>query len=239
MNDRVKRATEKKIKYAPVHSHTIGFLMTMHKESQKDLGDAIGANRDKINNILQGRSKLDVDSLIRIAKHFNVTTDYILGLAKEPTDDWDVERVCEFTGLSKDTVMFLNNPYYLDSNGRKFVRYFIDSILDLVTIRATIDSICRSGEAAILDQDDDKSTSFRKFKAEFANMHKSMNVDTDGLYLIEARSASAYYRRCAIDTFESKCSETVDAVIESVIQHRSVALALNALMPEEDEKMEE
>ena len=73
MTDRVK----------PRYCETIGKLMNEHKESQEALAHAIGTNRDKVNNWLGNRSKLDIENLLKIAEHYSVSADYLLGLSKD------------------------------------------------------------------------------------------------------------------------------------------------------------
>lgn len=43
-------------------------------------------------------------TLFKIAKKCNVSTDYLLGLQKEPTLDEDIKKICDYTGLSGTAV---------------------------------------------------------------------------------------------------------------------------------------
>ena len=67
----------------PRYCEIIGQLMAEHGESQQVLAAAIGANRDKVNNWLGNRSKLDIDNLLKIAEHYGVSADFLLGLIKD------------------------------------------------------------------------------------------------------------------------------------------------------------
>ncbi len=186
-------------------------LMKEYDESQFDLAAAIGVTRDKINNWFGCRSKPDNVSLVKLANHYNVTTDYLLGLASEKTADWDVERVCEFTGLSENTVSFLHNQH-LGNRERSYIRFFVESILDAEEISSIIMMITLSANAASI-ADKDSLAKRDVLHAELDNLYKQAEGKNDGLYSIDAKSASAYFRQSAIDTMGKKCGEIVDKLI--------------------------
>lgn len=85
--------------------------------SQQKLADNL--NKEFGNIITQGTiSRLETgvrevpnDIIYYYSKYFNVSSDYILGLVKEPTNDKDKSFVCEYTGLSKDAIDYLHNNY--------------------------------------------------------------------------------------------------------------------------------
>lgn len=56
---------------------------------------------------VNGISDCSISNLTKIAKYYNVSTDYLLGLAKEPTSDKDLNAVCEYIGLSSKAVQKL------------------------------------------------------------------------------------------------------------------------------------
>lgn len=56
---------------------------------------------------INGVSECSANNLVKIAKYYNVSTDYLLGLAQEPTTDKDVNFICEYTGLNLNSVDFL------------------------------------------------------------------------------------------------------------------------------------
>jgi transcriptional regulator with XRE-family HTH domain len=49
----------------------------------------------------------DIKTLAHIAKFFNVSSDYLLGLTDEPSNDKTVKDICEKTGLSERVVDLL------------------------------------------------------------------------------------------------------------------------------------
>ena len=59
-------------------------LRALSKMTQKELGEAIGLTRKSICMIEAGTQKTTIDKLILLAKFFDVSTDYLLGLKDEP-----------------------------------------------------------------------------------------------------------------------------------------------------------
>ena len=69
---------------------------------------AIKADRSKIAKWETGRLHIQDDELIVLAKCFNVTTDYLLGLSETKSTDPKVKEICEYTGLSEDAISLLH-----------------------------------------------------------------------------------------------------------------------------------
>lgn len=59
-------------------------LRVINRLTQKELGEAIGLTGKSICTIENGTSKTTIDKLILLAKFFDVSTDYLLGLKDEP-----------------------------------------------------------------------------------------------------------------------------------------------------------
>lgn len=200
----------------PEYCHIIGALMAAHDESQNDLAAAIGVNRDKVNNWFRVKAKLDAENLLKIADHYGVTADYILGRAKEATDDWDVEKVCEYTGLTKYAVEYLHNGIG-GSMDQSFIRSYIDGILDTQDIRSTVRAVCNSARA-IADIKDTDTARQQELQAELKNTLSDLRKDKDGLYVIDSAAASVFYRQCAIDSFQGRCNYVIDRLISDTAQ---------------------
>ena len=52
--------------------------------NQKELGEALGLTQTTISGIESGARTTTIEKLILLAKFFNVSTDYLLGLKDEP-----------------------------------------------------------------------------------------------------------------------------------------------------------
>lgn len=48
--------------------------------SQKQLADIVGTNNSSICDWECGRTQPDLDALVKLARYFDVTTDYLLGI---------------------------------------------------------------------------------------------------------------------------------------------------------------
>lgn len=54
--------------------------------SQKDLAEKLGISRERYNQYETGKRNPDYETLISLAKFFNVTTDYLLGYTDNKSD---------------------------------------------------------------------------------------------------------------------------------------------------------
>ena len=77
--------------------------------SQMELAEQIGISQGVISSIKNFKAKAPAaDTIFRIAKHFNVSADYLLGLSNEPSIEAEPKAVCDYTGLSKKAVLLLH-----------------------------------------------------------------------------------------------------------------------------------
>lgn len=100
--------------YDNIFSTRLRKLMEDNKITQQTLADKTGCSRQAISQYMDGTSAPNVDKLISIAKFFDVSTDYLLGLAQEPTTNMELNSICEYTGLRKNTIETLHNIYNND-----------------------------------------------------------------------------------------------------------------------------
>lgn len=86
---------------------------------RQQVADDLGITRASLEFYEKGKRKPDIEMTARIAKYFQVSADYLLGLSKTPSTDKDIKGVCDYTGLSDIVIdrMFnntkKNNPYNL------------------------------------------------------------------------------------------------------------------------------
>lgn len=79
---------------------------------QMELAEKIGISQGVISAIKNKKVKAPgADTIYKIAEHFNVSADWLLGLSDVPSQDTDLKAVCEYTGLSQDSVEFLNGTW--------------------------------------------------------------------------------------------------------------------------------
>lgn len=78
-------------------------LRNQTKETQADLADFLGITRAAYTNIENGKREPDIETIKKLANHFSVTTDYLLGNEKNPaiTNDDEAKIPDEVLELAK------------------------------------------------------------------------------------------------------------------------------------------
>lgn len=86
------------------------FLILVGDASQAEIAEKIGTSRQNVGNWLSvgTNTKPDIYTLANIAKAYNVSTDYLLGLNEEKTADMNVQSMCRYTGLNEKSVEILH-----------------------------------------------------------------------------------------------------------------------------------
>ena len=81
---------------------------------QMELAEKIGISQGVISAIKNKKVKAPgADTIFRIANHFNVSADYLLGLSEASTQDVKLKAVCEYTGLSQKAIEILSAKDHL------------------------------------------------------------------------------------------------------------------------------
>ena len=99
---------------------TIRKLRKENNYTQVDLAEKINCNRQKIADWERGKSTPSADDLILLAKIFNTSTDYLLGLSGVASLDPEINSIHEATGLSEKAIEILKDiqlaeeTYYFD-----------------------------------------------------------------------------------------------------------------------------
>lgn len=91
-------------------------LMFDKKTSQTELAAHVKCTRQAISLYATGQSTPDIDILVKMAKYFEVSTDYLLGLTTTKTSDVKIKNICKYTGLSENAVngiISINNEIHL------------------------------------------------------------------------------------------------------------------------------
>lgn len=78
--------------------------------TQQTLADDLMITRQSLSLYEKAERTINIDLLVKIAKYFDVSTDYLLGMTDNATTDADLKAVCEYTGLSEDAITtFIDN----------------------------------------------------------------------------------------------------------------------------------
>ena len=132
----------------------IGGLLKSRGVSQRALADYIGITAQAVSLYANGATAPDIDALIKMAQFFNVSTDYLLGLSDAETASIEERAICDYTGLSADSIEALHkiSHGYRNFTKNEKARFFIDAAL--------------SSENLVFDQMGDGSVSYPTFFAD-------------------------------------------------------------------------
>ena len=83
-------------------------LFDEQKTSQQEIAEIIGKSRQMVSYYCDGSSTPDWETIVKIAKRFGVSTDYLLGVSDIRTISPDIAMVQKTTGLSENAVMNLH-----------------------------------------------------------------------------------------------------------------------------------
>ncbi len=125
----------------------IRVLRENKKETQDDLKKVLNFNnRQQVSYIERGDRLPTLEQIGILAQHYNVTTDYLLGLSAVATNDADLKAVCDYTGLEKDTIQFFfENKNLKASDGSVHTtlnKSFIDFIELFINMERSMPSHC-------------------------------------------------------------------------------------------------
>ena len=79
-------------------------LINEDARSQDELAKEFGASRQTVSKWISGESIPNIDALVKMAKLYNVSTDYLLGVSDTMSADVSVKAAMEYTGLSEAAV---------------------------------------------------------------------------------------------------------------------------------------
>ena len=109
---------------------------------------------------VNGISDCSISNLTKIARYYNVSTDYLLGLSKEKTTDKDLNAVCEYTGLTEKAVQTLVKLKEMSDS-----RAYID-LLSCIISNINFDYLLGLLEGYIVPKKDSLSESFSMSRAD-------------------------------------------------------------------------
>lgn len=96
--------TKKFIPYEAEHPFACRFktLLGDGKGKQKELAVELDVTQQTISNYCNGKFP-PIPNLIKIARHFNVSTDFLLGLTATPSTDDDIKAVTKALNISAES----------------------------------------------------------------------------------------------------------------------------------------
>ena len=97
----------------------INSLLAKQDKTQKALADELGVKPNIISYFCKGERTPNTEQLVKIARFFNVSADYLLGIGKDFTTDDELKFICNYTGLSQQAIIRISNMknYCMDYDG--------------------------------------------------------------------------------------------------------------------------
>lgn len=108
--------------------------------SNTEFADFLGMSRQTVGFYLNGNRVPDIIGLEQIARKCNVSADWLLGLSAVKSLDTDCKSVCNYTGLSEESVFKLNEASK-QKNGPNIISMFFDRLLSGAIFRFQNDAI--------------------------------------------------------------------------------------------------
>jgi transcriptional regulator with XRE-family HTH domain len=100
---------KKQEKYREAFITNLKLLMYKHKVTQQVLADAVGLKRQTIALYESGGVSPKLEGIVAIAKYFNVSCDYLLGISRAKSLDDTVQTVGNMYGLKDESLETLSN----------------------------------------------------------------------------------------------------------------------------------
>ncbi len=219
------------IEYKPLPGYAgiIVSLMEEKGETQEKLAGAIGVNRDRVNNWLNGRSKLDYENLIRIAQHYGKSTDYILGLSTVEVDDKDLKTVEAVTGLPEDVIQILSYCHHVQPHLLSPLRYLLRSPAWIKAFNEVAQAVSSLRVYKIQGKPKNNIEAFTAMQDLISQSGldaKNFDENTvpripQGTMLLSAADASEYYKNKAVNILSEALDDYISRASESSFNRNS------------------
>ncbi|MBR1531723.1 MAG: helix-turn-helix transcriptional regulator [Eubacterium sp.] len=74
-------------------------------QTQSEIAELLGyKSHQQVSYLENGQRSLNVQQIAILAKHFNVSADYLIGLSEAKTTDKDLQYICDYTGLDENAI---------------------------------------------------------------------------------------------------------------------------------------
>lgn len=103
--------------------------------TQQELADALNVRRENVSYWENGTRDLKSETIVLLAQKLNTTCDYLLGLSDVPSVDVDLKAVCDYTGLSEESVQLIKSNPKIDFETLKTfieIREFLDKMIKII-----------------------------------------------------------------------------------------------------------
>lgn len=121
--------------------------LALRNMKQKELAHKLDVKDNVVSYWCKGSRIPNTEQIIKIADVLKVSTDYLLGVSEVATSDKDLQYICDYTGLSKETVQELNEICSLYKKAKSFeLKEYTPQILTPNTINSALNWILSNSD---------------------------------------------------------------------------------------------
>ncbi|HJB81389.1 MAG TPA: helix-turn-helix domain-containing protein [Candidatus Flavonifractor intestinigallinarum] len=156
--------------------------------------------------------------LIALSDFYEVSTDYLLCKTDCPCQDMKIREMCEYTGLTNDTIKLLNMYSKKGKIESSFLaRYFEDIVVsDFSTISLACDYILRAANANGASRTQRKGRSI----SDITDIKNSIANLPDGSIYLPAYEAEWYFIATATDMLTHGVKSIVEELFNELMEDR-------------------
>lgn len=103
-------------------------LRNEHHLTQANLAKILGIAPTTLAAYEQGKSEPNIETLTKLANHFNVSIDYLLGLTDVKTTNLDVAYMSDYLGLKERSIETLHQYIQLSKKDSKRISQTLDTL---------------------------------------------------------------------------------------------------------------
>lgn len=151
-------------------------LIDASGKTRKEIAQNLNCDISTITKHYRGDRDVTTEFVVKYAKYFNVSTDYLLGLQTEPTTNKDISFICEYTGLKEESVNWLHGMKFAEQeDDEKEIEEKKNIINSMILLDGNISSIGKLSELFYDYCMAVDSTMIQKEKAVFELVTNGMN----------------------------------------------------------------
>lgn len=246
-----REAERSGIQYSSEKNKNAGFpsrLRKLRKEkgvSQDVVSKELGVSKSTLGLWETGDTLPDARAIFDLAIYYDVSTDYLLGKTDFSTSDMKTKEICEYTGLTQDTVSMLSVYATQGKVISSFLARFFEDIVavndeTLDTINAFLvnaahaDAVYEVKHLVELDEDPGlaKGPSSDRVGVEIDNIIDSMNGTCSSDFKISALDAKWFYLTQAQDI----AKKMIDIILEEMEDELKETFTSTGLVKQTPEK---
>ena len=190
------------------------------EESAETVAKHTGLSRsliDDLESTLDNKRGVSYLKVAKLAEYYGVSADYLLGLSDVVSADTNLRAVCEYTGLSEETITTLNNMNVFENRLLApldfLLSYYSDDYIQAANALFSATSCARIGKHNYPD-DATFNPNIVPLLYEFSSRY-GISIDDlpnipNGSMILPSKDAAAFYIEKASKLLSNVLSEYVD-----------------------------